>query len=159
MVFPFPSCTTLTGVCDNNPFDFGGRPRFDATTVTKIKISPGTPIHFLAGKFSIVHWLKERRFFVTPEIRSFEIGVKLLLSVIIRQHLIALAAFFSQPEPPALSGLKVVLNFHPNDRTHAPEGIDHHNKERGHADPRSGIYWQSPIYWLRIPPLFSSRVP
>jgi hypothetical protein len=27
-----------------NPFDFGARLRFDAATVTKIKISPGTPV-------------------------------------------------------------------------------------------------------------------
>jgi hypothetical protein len=29
-----------------NPFDFGEQLRFDAATVTKIKISPGTPIYF-----------------------------------------------------------------------------------------------------------------
>jgi hypothetical protein len=31
----------------HNPFDFGKRLRFDAATVTKIKISPGTPVCFL----------------------------------------------------------------------------------------------------------------
>src|SRR5215813_14838162 len=35
-----------------NPFDFDERPRFDAATITKIKISPGTP------EFGIWHMKK-----------------------------------------------------------------------------------------------------
>ena len=35
-----------------NPFDFGERLCFDAATVTKIKISPGTPIP-LSGLYAV----------------------------------------------------------------------------------------------------------
>jgi hypothetical protein len=39
--------------CSRNPFDFGERLRFDAATVTKIKISPGTPNYSQRDDFNV----------------------------------------------------------------------------------------------------------
>jgi len=42
-VFSLPLLTIPRGACENNSFDFSERLCFDTATVTKIKISPGTP--------------------------------------------------------------------------------------------------------------------
>jgi hypothetical protein len=45
-----PLGTDKRDICSRNSFDFGERLRFYAATVTKIKISPGTPKHALEQK-------------------------------------------------------------------------------------------------------------
>ena len=67
---------------------------------------------------------KERRFLFVPDARSFEIRIEVCLGIVVRRHLMALAAFLMQPDPPALAVLVVVLDAHVDHGRDAREGVD-----------------------------------
>src|ERR1700756_1561354 len=52
---------------------------------------------------------KERPFLIPPQASGFEVHIHIFLGVVMRGHLVALAALLVEPEPPALAVLVVVL--------------------------------------------------
>ena len=70
-----------------------------------------------------------------------EIFIEELFELVMRRHIVALAAFLVQAQPPALAGGVIVLDLHGDDGTDAREGIGHHADERAiaQADERRGI--------------------
>ena len=52
-------------------------------------------------------------------------------------HLVALAALFVEPEPPALALPKVVLGPHCSDSADPRKGVDHHSDQRTVAAKRT----------------------
>jgi hypothetical protein len=71
-----PLGTDKRDICNRNSFDFGERLRFDAATVTKIKISPGTPTMPIcsakqSAKLKRRSWKRKRwRFEQRPSLNS-----------------------------------------------------------------------------------------
>jgi molybdate-binding protein len=57
------------------------------------------------------------------------------LELVVRRHLMALAAFFVEPDPPALALGVVVLDAHGDDGADAGEGVGHDADERAVAQP------------------------
>src|SRR5262245_29830673 len=55
-----------------------------------------------------------------------EVGVEIGVERMMRRHLVALAAFFMQPDPPTLALGVVVLDAHRHHGADAGEGEDHH---------------------------------
>jgi hypothetical protein len=53
------------------------------------------------------------------------IGVEISFKRVMRRHLMPLAAFFMQPDPPALALGVVALDAHADDRPNAGEGEGH----------------------------------
>jgi hypothetical protein len=61
------------------------------------------------------------------------ISVEIGFEIVMRRHLMALAAFLMQPHPPALAVGLVILDPHGDDRANAGEGGGHHGNQRGRA--------------------------
>jgi hypothetical protein len=64
---------------------------------------------------------------------SVQILAEKLLELVMRRHLVALAAFLLQPHPPALAVDKVVVDLHRNDGADAREGVGHDADHRAVA--------------------------
>ena len=67
-----------------------------------------------------------------------DISVEIGFQIVMRRHLMALAAFLVQPHPPALAVGVVVLDAHGDDRADAGEGEGHHRNQRPVAQPDHG---------------------
>jgi hypothetical protein len=65
-----------------------------------------------------------------PEARRIEIFIKELLKFVVRRHLMALAAFLMQAQPPALAARKVILDLHRDDGADAGEALDYNADQR-----------------------------
>jgi len=63
---------------------------------------------------------------VAPYAGGLEMFIQELLELVVDRHLVALAAFLMQPEPPALAGRVMVLDPQGHGRTDARKGVDHH---------------------------------
>ncbi len=88
------------------------------------------PRHRIVGEVAaLVHAAEERLFFLVSDAGRREVGIHLCLRVVMRGHLVALAAFFMQPEPPALAVLVVVLDSHMYGGAHAGTGEIHQPHE------------------------------
>src|SRR5260370_40237028 len=59
-----------------------------------------------------------------------EIFIEEPLELVVRRHLVALAAFLLQPHPPAFAIGKVILDAHGDDGADAREGVDHDADQR-----------------------------
>jgi hypothetical protein len=68
-----------------------------------------------------------------PDARRIEIFIKELLELVMGRHLVALAAFLIEPQPPALPVGEVVLDLHRDDRADAGKAVDHHADQRAVA--------------------------
>ena len=68
------------------------------------------------------------------DFRGVDIGVEIGFEVVMRRHLVALAAFLMQPHPPALAVGVIVLDAHGDDRADAREGEGHHRDQRAVAE-------------------------
>ena len=66
---------------------------------------------------------------------GIEIFVEELLELVVRRHVVALAAFLVQPQPPALAVGKIVLDLHPNDGADPRKAVDHDADQRAVAQP------------------------
>jgi hypothetical protein len=62
-----------------------------------------------------------------------EVFVEVLLELVVRRHLVNLAAFLLQTKPPALAIWEVILDARGDDGADAGKGIDHHTDERSIA--------------------------
>ena len=67
-----------------------------------------------------------------------DIGVEVGFQVVMRRHLMPLAAFLMQPDPPALALGVVVLDAHGDDGADAGKGEGHHGDQRPVAQPDHG---------------------
>ncbi len=55
-----------------------------------------------------------------------EVFVDISFELVLNRHLVAFAVFFKQAQPPALALWVIILDAHPDNGTHAGEGIGHH---------------------------------
>ena len=67
-----------------------------------------------------------------------DIGVEIGFEIVMRRHLMALAAFLVQTHPPALALGVIVLDAHGDDRADAGKGEGHHRNQRPVAQADQG---------------------
>ena len=79
-----------------------------------------------------------------------DIGVEIGFEIVMRRHLMALAAFLMQTHPPALAVGVVVLDAHGDDRADAGEGEGHHRNQRSIAQADHGRHIDA-VQQLRAP--------
>jgi hypothetical protein len=72
---------------------------------------------------------EEGRFPVLADAGRSDVGVEIGFEVMMRRHLVALAAFLVQPHPPAFPLRVVVLDAHADDGADAREGIGHYRDQ------------------------------
>ena len=70
---------------------------------------------------------------VIADAGGLDIGVEIGFEIVVRRHLMALAAFFVQPDPPALALRVIVLDAHGDDGADAGEGEGHDADQRAVA--------------------------
>ena len=75
---------------------------------------------------------------VVADAGRLDIGVEIGFELVVRRHLMALAAFLVQPHPPALALGVVVLDAHGDDGADAGEGEGHDADQRPVAQADQG---------------------
>ena len=70
--------------------------------------------------------------------RGRDVGVKVRFGVVVGGHLVELAAFLVEANPPAFAVLVVVLDLHADDGADAGEAVDHDADERPVAEADHG---------------------
>ena len=74
----------------------------------------------------------------SPILAASILSVAVLLQIMMRQYLVAFAAFFVQTHPPALSLRVIVLDAHGDDGADPGKGIGHGGDQRPVAPPDDG---------------------
>ncbi len=69
---------------------------------------------------------------------GLDVSIEVGFEIVVRRHLMALAAFLVQTDPPALALGIVVLDAHGDDRADAGEGEGHHRDQRTIAQADHG---------------------
>ncbi len=69
------------------------------------------------------------------ERRLLLVGVEIFLRLVMRRHLVPLAALLVQPQPGAPALAVIVPDLHPGHRADAGKAVDHHGDDRAVAEP------------------------
>lgn len=98
------------------------------------------PVHGVLGQRAAVPHgrAEEGGLAAVPQCGGVEIGVQVRFEGVMRRHLVALAAFFVEPHPPALALGVVVLDAHGHHGANAGEGEHHQADERPVPQPDHG---------------------
>ena len=75
------------------------------------------------------HRAPQGRVFLGRDPGPVEIGVERGLRLVMDRHGVVLAAFFLEPQPPALALLVAVLDAHADDSGDARKAVDHHGQQ------------------------------
>ena len=84
------------------------------------------------------HGAPQGRVFLGRDPGRGEIGVEIGLRLVVDRHGVVLAAFFLEPQPPALALLVVILDAHADDGRDAHKAVDHHGQQGAIAQASEG---------------------
>ena len=84
------------------------------------------------------HRAPQGRVFLGRDSGRGEIGVEIGLRLVVDRHGVVFAAFFLEPQPPALALLVVVLHAHADDGRDARKAVDHHGQQGAIAQASEG---------------------
>ncbi len=113
-----------------------GRQRPPADHPLDIRLEQGIA-NQLAG--SAADRAKERPFAVLGDSGSFDVLLKVAVEIVVRGHLVLLAALLVQPHPAAPSLYIEALDPHGDRCSHAREGIDHQANQGTIAQAGKGV--------------------
>src|SRR5271157_4774181 len=80
----------------------------------------------------------ERTLGLVANAGSLDVGIKIRFEIVMRRHLMPLAAFLMKTNPPALALGIVVLDAHGDDRANAGKSERHHRNQRPIAQTDHG---------------------